>query len=162
MLSNQPLTPAGISQVCITDPFWSKVMETVRTKMIPYQCEALNDRIEEAEPSHCIENFKIAGKITKNAAKGIYERDAHDKFQGFVFQDSDLAKWIEAVGYSLMNHRDEKLEAIADDAITIICEAQQPDGYLDTYYILHGLENRFTNLRDHHELYCLGHFIEGA
>ena len=162
MLSNQPLTPADISQVSITDPFWSKIMETVRTKVIPYQWEALNDRIEGAEPSHCIENFKIAGKITKNAAKGIYERDAQDKFQGFVFQDSDLAKWIEAVGYSLMNHRDEELEAIADDAISIICEAQQPDGYLNTYYIINGLENRFTNLRDHHELYCLGHFIEGA
>ena len=60
-------------------------------------------------------------------------------------------------GYSLMWHPDKELEATADEAIDIICAAQQPDGYLDTYYILNGLEKRFTNLMDHHELYCLGH-----
>ena len=85
-----------------------------------------------------------------------------DKFYGFVFQDSDFSKWIEAVAYSLANHPDEELEKIADGAIDIVCAAQQENGYLDTYYIINGMDKIFTNLRDHHELYCLGHLIEGA
>lgn len=83
-----------------------------------------------------------------------------DKFYGFVFQDSDFYKWIEAVGYSLSQHPDERLEAIADGAIDIVCKAQQENGYLDTYYILNGKDKIFTNLKDNHELYCLGHLLE--
>jgi hypothetical protein len=85
-----------------------------------------------------------------------------DKFYGFVFQDSDFSKWIEAVGYSLTQHPDTELERIADEAIDIVCNAQQEDGYLDTYYIINGRDKTFTNLRDHHELYCFGHLTEGA
>lgn len=40
--------------------------------------------------------------------------------------------------------------------------AQQDDGYLDTYYILNGKDKIFSNLKDNHELYCLGHLLEGA
>jgi DUF1680 family protein len=79
-----------------------------------------------------------------------------------VFQDSDLAKWLEAAAYSLVWHPDPAWEKIADETIDIICNAQQEDGYLDTYYIITGLEKRFTNLKDNHELYCLGHFLEAA
>ena len=43
-----------------------------------------------------------------------------------------------------------------------MCAAQQDDGYLDTYYIINGKDKIFTNLKDHHELYCMGHLIEGA
>ena len=79
-----------------------------------------------------------------------------------VFQDSDVYKSLEAVAYSLMWHPDEELGKTADDVIDLIGAAQQPDGYLDTYYIINRLEKRFTNLMDHHELYCLGHMVEGA
>lgn len=44
----------------------------------------------------------------------------------------------------------------------MVCAAQAPDGYLDTYYILGGMDHRFTRLKDLHELYCLGHLVEGA
>ncbi|AWK51432.1 hypothetical protein DIC82_10485 [Clostridium beijerinckii] len=142
--------PLPIDSINIADNFWRKMMELVRIHVIPYQWEALNDRIEGAEPSYCMQNFKIAA--------GIMEGE----FKGFVFQDSDFAKWIEAVGFSLMWHKDENLENTADEAIDIVCAAQQPDGYLDTYYIINGLDKRWTNLRDNHELYCLGHMIEGA
>ncbi|MBU2699876.1 DUF1680 family protein [Sporomusaceae bacterium BoRhaA] len=150
MDDKQISTPVSLHEIKIKDQFWQKLMELIRTKVIPYQWEALNDRIEGAEPSHCIKNFKIAAGLEK----GIFE--------GHVFQDSDFAKWIEAVGYSLMWHEDQLLEKIADEAIDIVCAAQQADGYLDTYYILNGLDKRWTNLRDNHELYCLGHMIEGA
>jgi hypothetical protein len=79
-----------------------------------------------------------------------------------VFQDTDFSKWIEAVAYSLTQHPDKNLEMIADEAIDIVCAAQSEDGYLDTYYIINGKDKIFTNLRDHHELYCFGHLTEGA
>lgn len=85
-----------------------------------------------------------------------------DEFYGFVFQDSDFYKWIEAVAYSLANHPDTDLEETADRAIDIVADAQLENGYLDTYYIINGTDKIFTDLRDHHELYCLGHLIEAA
>lgn len=83
-------------------------------------------------------------------------------FYGQVFQDSDVYKWLEAVGNVLMLGRDEKLEAQADSVIDIIARAQQPDGYLDTYFIIEEPDKRWTNVLECHELYCAGHFIEGA
>lgn len=140
--------PPGAYQ--IDDPFWAGKMETVRTQMIPYQWKALNDQVEGAAPSHCIKNFKIAAGMEDG------------KFEGRVFQDSDVAKWLEAVGYVLSWHKDEELERTADEVIRIIAAAQQPDGYLDTYYIINGLEKRWTNLMNDHELYCAGHMIEAG
>jgi DUF1680 family protein len=84
------------------------------------------------------------------------------EFKGMVFQDSDVYKWLEAVAYALSRHPDKALEDVADSAVDIVCAAQQPDGYLNTYYITSGLDKRFTNLRDNHELYCLGHLLEAA
>ena len=130
--------------------FWSAFRETVVREGIPYQWRALNDRVEGAEPSHCMRNFRIAAGKEPGG------------FSGFVFQDSDLAKWLEGVAYSLRWRPDPELEAIADEAIRAVVDAQQPDGYMDTYYIINGLDKRWTNLKDHHELYVAGHFIEAA
>lgn len=158
-------------EVRVTDTFWKQYMETARTKVIPYQWEAFNDRIAGAEPSYCMHNFKAAARVTQQRLHGAQKdesTDVHngtsgeDTFYGCVFQDSDFAKWIEAVGFSLMWHKDAALESTADGAINVVCAAQQPDGYLDTYFIINGLEKRWTNLQDNHELYCLGHLIEGA
>jgi DUF1680 family protein len=173
--------PLALSEVRAEDDFWVREQELVRREVIPYQWEALNDRVEGAAPSFCMRNFKTAAKMQKDKKRmgGTYmaprytyrgfealpEDPAHpkeDTFYGFVFQDSDFSKWIEAVGYSLIRHPDEELERIADGAIDIVCDAQCDNGYLDTYYIINGLDGMFTNLKDHHELYCMGHFIEGA
>lgn len=180
MNKNNFSSPLSLRNVQITDTFWKKEMELVRTEVIPYQWAALNDQVEGAAPSFCMHNFKAAGKLNKEKQElgtafeepvytfrgfeALPEDPKHldDKFYGFVFQDSDFYKWIEAVGYSLTQHPDPQLEAIADGAIDIVCAAQQEDGYLDTYYILNGKDRIFTNLRDHHELYCLGHLLEGA
>ena len=174
-------SPLSLRDVQIKDAFWKKEMELVRTEVIPYQWAALNDQVEGAAPSSCMHNFKAAGKqneerreqgkefrepvYTFRGFEALPEDPAHpedDKFYGFVFQDSDFYKWIEAVGYSLTQHPDPELEKIADDAIQIVCAAQQDDGYLDTYYILNGKDKIFSNLKDNHELYCLGHLLEGA
>lgn len=58
------------------------------------------------------------------------------EFQGAVFQDTDVAKWLEAVGFALSYERDEKLEALADETIDLIGRAQQEDGYLNTYFTI--------------------------
>lgn len=173
-------SPLSLRDIKVTDAFWKKEMELVRREVIPYQWAALNDQVEGAAPSYCMRNFKIAGKLNrekreKGAAfeepvytfrgfEALPEDPQHpeDKFYGFVFQDSDFSKWIEAVGYSLTQHPDPELEKIADGAIDLVCAAQQEDGYLDTYYIINGRDKTFSNLRDHHELYCFGHLTEGA
>ena len=139
-----------LQQATIEDTFWTRVRETARREGIPYQWEALNDRIPGAEPSYCMRNFRIAaGKET-------------GKHGGFIFQDSDIAKWIEGAAFSLRWHPDPALDEVIDRAIDEVVDAQQPDGYMDTYYIISGLDKRWTNLKDNHELYCAGHMIEGA
>ncbi|MEG2701873.1 MAG: glycoside hydrolase family 127 protein, partial [Clostridia bacterium] len=90
-----------LSSVTVTDLFWSQVQRLVREVVLPFQWEVLNDRVPGAEPSHCIHNFLVAS----GAAQGTHE--------GAVFQDSDLYKWLEAVGYSLTGQPDAKLQAIA-------------------------------------------------
>ncbi|MDR0731700.1 MAG: glycoside hydrolase family 127 protein [Treponema sp.] len=146
--------------ITVHDHFWGAFMERVRTKVIPYQWKALNDLVPGAAPSYCIRNFKLAAEITHPELD--YGVPLDTGFGGAVFQDSDLAKWIEAAAYSLAWHPDGDLERTLDETIGIICNAQQDDGYLDTYYIINGLEKRFTNLKDNHELYCMGHYIEAA
>ena len=69
-----------------------------------------------------------------------------DQFYGYVFQDTDFYKWIEAVAYSLTQHPDRDLEESADRAINLVCAAQHDSGYLDTYYIINGMDRAFTNL----------------
>lgn len=128
----------------------SDVARKVMDIVIPYQWEILNDRVEGAAPSRCVHNFKIAAG------------EAEGEFEGYVFQDSDLAKWLEAAAYSLMLRPDEQLERTCDDLIALIGRAQQPDGYLNTYYTVKEPGKRWTNLRDCHELYCAGHMMEAA
>lgn len=147
---NKKLEMLPLKNVKINDPFWNHYMDLVLNQSIPYQWEVLNDRVEDIEPSHCLQNFKIAAGMQEG------------KFEGMVFQDSDIYKWIEAAAYTLEWHPDKELERKVDEAVDIISAAQQPDGYLDTYYIINGLDKRFTCLMDNHELYCLGHMIEGA
>ena len=175
------IRPLDIKKVTITDGFWSAKRALVRKEVIPYQWEILNDRIPEAEASYCMHNFKAAAALNQKAREqgSAYEAPKFtyrgfavfpetrgeakpDEFYGFVFQDSDFYKWIEAVGYTLATNPDPALEETADRAIDIVCDAQLPNGYLDTYYIINGMDRSFTDLRDHHELYCLGHLIESA
>ena len=166
---------SDINNVRINDTFWNNINSVVRKNVIPYQHLALQDKIDGAEKSYCIENFIKAGKIADNLKKGIqpkiypadkwqYTEENTDKnaFHGWVFQDSDVYKWIEAVGYSLQNHPDKELESKANEYIDIICKAQLENGYLDTLYIINNPNEVFTNLRDYHELYCFGHMTEGA
>lgn len=152
-IKNEPRKRAQevpLKNVNIKDEFWSRYIKLVREVVIPYQYDAINDRIDDAEPSHAVKNFRIAAGLQSG------------EFQGMVFQDSDVSKWLEAVGFSLQTQKDPELEKEADEIIDILEMAQRPDGYLNTYFILKEPDNRWTNLAECHELYCAGHFFEAA
>ena len=139
-----------LKDIKINDTFWSGHVDLVRNAIIPYQWEAMNDRIPDAESSHCLENFEIAAGRKEG------------KFYGAVFQDTDVAKWLEAVGFSLECYPDEKLERTADEVIDLIAEAQQDDGYINTYFTIEAPEKRWSDLCEGHELYTAGHLMEAA
>lgn len=134
----------------VNDPFLGQYQQLVRDVVIPYQWDALNDRIDEAEPSHAIENFRIAAGQQSG------------EFYGMVFQDSDVAKWLEAVAWSLCQKPDAELEKTADEVIELVAAAQCEDGYLNTYFTVKAPGDRWTNLAECHELYCAGHMIEAG
>ncbi|HEX3044122.1 MAG TPA: beta-L-arabinofuranosidase domain-containing protein [Bacillota bacterium] len=142
--------PISLQNVKILDPFWGGRIELIAKKVIPYQWDALNDNIPEAEPSHAIENFRIAAGETQG------------EFKGMVFQDSDVAKWLEASSYSLVTHPSPELETIIDETVDLMGKAQQPDGYLNTYYSVAEPAKRWKDFTFGHELYCAGHLMEAA
>ncbi|MBE3536005.1 MULTISPECIES: glycoside hydrolase family 127 protein [Enterobacter] len=139
-----------LHQLKINDPFLGQYQRLVRDVVIPYQWDALNDRVAEAEPSHAIANFRIAAGLEQG------------EFYGMVFQDSDVAKWLEAVAWSLCQKPDAALEKTADEVIELVAAAQCEDGYLNTYFTVKAPEERWTNLAECHELYCAGHMIEAG
>lgn len=146
----EKLRSIPLRKIEINDKSWNKYIDLVKEVIIPYQWSILNDLIEDAESSHCIHNFKVAAG------------EEGGEFQGVVFQDTDVAKWLEAVAYSLECHPDEELERLADSTIDLIGRAQQKDGYLDTYFIINEPGSRWQNLMEGHELYTAGHMIEAA
>ena len=126
--------PVSLRRMQITDKFWKNEMELVRTEVIPYQWNALNDKVEGAAPSYCMHNFKVAAEMNRQKRKqgAAYQEPSYtyrgfemlpedpenlkDEFYGYVFQDTDFSKWVEAVGYSLTQHPDPDLEKVADAA----------------------------------------------
>jgi len=139
-----------LSKIKINDPLWSKYTNMVADVIIPYQWDILNDRIPDAEPSHCLDNFRIAAGEMKGEHKGV------------VFIDTDVYKWLESVAYSIHNGLGTRFESVADDVIGLIGRAQQSDGYLNTYYTIAEPNSRWSNLVEGHELYSAGHLIEAA
>ncbi|GHT66937.1 hypothetical protein FACS1894110_11490 [Spirochaetia bacterium] len=106
------------------------------------------------EYQHCIETGRV------DALKKSWLEDKN--FVPHHFWDSDIAKWIEAAAYSLAVRKDPALEQKVDEIAELFKNGQEQDGYFNSYYFATGPENRFTNLKVKHELYCLGHLIEGA
>ena len=109
---------ADLHQLKINDPFLGQYQRLVRDVVIPYQWDALNDRVAEAEPSHAIANFRIAAGLEQG------------EFYGMVFQDSDVAKWLEAVAWSLCQKPDAELEKTADEVIELVAARRWLSQYL--------------------------------
>ena len=140
----------SLKNVQVQDGFWKPMQDLIIETVIPYQEKILNDEIPGVEKSHALANFRIAAGMEKG------------EFYGMVFQDSDVAKWLEAVAYSLVVHPDAELEKRADEVIETIEKAQQEDGYLNTYFTIKEPEHRWQNLQECHELYCAGHMMVAA
>ncbi|MDN4368438.1 glycoside hydrolase family 127 protein [Citrobacter portucalensis] len=141
---------ADLNNITITDPFLGEYQRLIRDVVIPYQWQALNDEIPEAEPSHALMNYRIAAGLE------------HGEFYGMVFQDSDVTKWLEAVAWSLSQKPDAQLEKTADEVIELLAKAQCEDGYLNTWYTVKEPGLRWTNVAECHEMYCAGHLFEAA
>lgn len=143
-------TALPLKSISLTDGILKGKQKLVKEKVLSYQWEALHDRVEGAAKSHCIENFRIAAKLSEG------------EYYGNIFQDSDLYKWLEAVSYCIEALGGQDLESLADDVCGLIGKAQGSDGYINTYYTIQEPEGRFTNLQEGHELYCAGHLFEAA
>src|SRR5579871_2127862 len=145
-LSRSPyaaLHPASIAAVRLQDSFWTPRIE--RNREVTLQAQ-----LQQCEETGRIANFRRAsGKI-------------QGEFQGIFFNDSDVYKWAEAAAYALGVHPDPNREAELDAVIADIGAAQEPDGYLNTYFMFERKAERFTNLKDMHEIYCAGHLIQAA
>ena len=140
---NSPvIQPLPLRQVTVADRFWAPRLENNRRVTLPTE-------YEQCRKTGRIDAWKLEWK-------------PGDPNPPHIFWDSDLAKWIEAAGYSLATHPDPVLEKQVDDVVDLMEKAQCPDGYLNTHYIAVEPDQRWSNLRDCHELYCAGHLIEGA
>jgi DUF1680 family protein len=137
------LKAVPFQDVRIADDFWTPRLK--RNRAITIEAN-----LRQCELTGCIDNFAVAGKLKDG------------KHRGLLFYDSDLYKVIEAIGYSLADRPDPELEKRTDHIIDLIAAAQQPDGYLNTYFTLVKPQERWKDIRYGHELYCAGHLMEAA
>ncbi len=136
------MTPVSFSSVEINDAFWTPRLLIHKDVTLPVCIDQIENQTGR------IRNFE-------NAAKGEGEHS------GIYFDDSDVYKALEGIAYSLQIEPDPELEAKCDEWIDKFAAAQQSDGYLNTFFTLTGLENRWKNM-DRHEMYCAGHMTEAA
>lgn len=137
------LTAVPFHHVTIDDAFWSPRLKTNREV-------TLEANLRQCEITGRLKNFAVAGKLQSG------------KHEGARYNDSDVYKVLEGAAYSLKLQRDPKLEAHIDEIIDWIAAAQQPDGYLNTYFTLVKPEMRWKDIQHGHEMYCAGHLIEAA
>lgn len=141
--STQVYTAVSFDQVKITDDFWQPKIKKVGTTTL----------------NACILQTEVKTPRIRNFEK--VARKAGEKHEGIYYDDSDVYKALEAMAFSLQTTRDATLEKKADEWIAKIAAAQEPDGYLNTYYSLKGLDERWTDM-EKHEDYCAGHLFEAA
>jgi DUF1680 family protein len=137
------LRPVSMRAVTLEDSFWAPRLRMLREVTLPSQYQQL-------EETGRVDNFRrAAGKVDQ-------------PFQGWFFNDSDVYKWVEAVAWSLAADEDPELRRVLDNVISEIEDAQDENGYLNTYFTFEQSSERWSNLKDMHELYCAGHLIQAA
>ena len=149
-MKDYPVKPVAFTNVKFTDNFWLPRLDTNRIITIPYD-------FKKCEETCRIDNFAIAGGLKKGS------------FVGIRYNDSDVYKVIEGASYSLNIHPDPELEKYLDDLIAKIAAAQEDDGYLYTCRTInpdslpaYTGKTRWSQLKDSHELYNIGHLYEAA
>lgn len=136
------IEPVKFSEVRINDSFWG-------SKLQAHKDVTLNV---------CIDQIENQTGRMKNFENAAIKEGAHS---GIFFDDSDVYKALEGLSYSLINHPDPALEQKCGEWVEKISAAQEADGYINTYYTLTGLEDRWKGMQMH-EMYCAGHLIEAA
>jgi DUF1680 family protein len=140
------LRPVPVASVTISG-FWEQARRLNRSVMLPGQLRLLDE-------TGRVDNLRRAGGLLPEGS-----------FNGWFFNDSDVYKWIEAACWELGSGPVPQLEAEIDRLIEIIIAAQEPDGYIDSYFSDRLSEKRahlrYTNF-DLHEMYCAGHLIQAA
>lgn len=132
-----------IGAVKLNDRFWRPRLQALQEITLLTQYDLM-------EQTGRIDNFRrAAGKI-----KG--------DFRGLYFNDSDVYKWIEAATLSLSVEPNKKVADLINRVIAEIVPAQDENGYLNTFFTFDRKKERWTNLRDMHELYCAGHLFQAA
>lgn len=135
--------PVPIEAVRIGDGFWRGWLDRLYDLTLPTQharCEATG-RLDNIR--------RVSGRV--NAP-----------FRGRYYDESDVYKWLEAASWALAGREDRSLRALVDALVDDIAAAQQPDGYLHTYFALERADQRYTDLVNKHELYCAGHLIQAG
>ena len=147
-LSNSPhakIKTVPVRAVVVREGFWSKRRQTNVESSIP----SMRDELLEHGR---MDNFlRLEGQ--SNAPQ-----------RGPVYSDSDIYKWIEAVGFALQSSGDPALRKATDGMIRQVVATQEPSGYLNTYYVGDRASLRMLAATQEtgHELYCIGHLLQGA
>lgn len=134
-----------VRAVTITQGFWGARREINVNSSIPSMEKLL-------ESNGRMDNFlRLAGKS-----------DAPQR--GPVYSDSDVYKWTEAVGFALQSGDRPELHALTDKIIKEVVAVQEPNAYLNTYFVADKAKTRMEPdiQRWGHELYNLGHMMQGA
>ena len=139
--------------------FWGQRLETSRNVTIPLA-------FSKCESEGRYKNFERAADNRKHPSDKYNVK----KLMPYSFDDTDPYKTIEGAAYILQTYPDKKLKAYVDSVIDIIGTAQEPDGYLYTARTQNFIHphpwagpKRWSKEEDlSHELYNLGHLIEGA
>ncbi|KAK0375967.1 hypothetical protein CLIM01_06647 [Colletotrichum limetticola] len=135
-----PLSSVSFQSARVTSPFWAKFQRCVRESTVP---------------------SIIKAQKTEGHWDCLTWKKGH-RPQPHAFWDSDIYKTTEAACNFLLMHPNEDMLRVVEETVDMIRNAQHPDGYINSFYTVRGLENRWTNLRDLHELYCLGHLYEAT
>lgn len=143
------MEPVTGRQVRLAAGFWQTWLDRLRRDILPHQWRALQDAVPGAPPSYALRNLRLAA-----CGEGGEPR-------GRPFQDSDVAKWLEAASYVLQREEAPDLAAHAAEVVDLAARAQWPDGYLNSRFTLDRSRPRWRNVRDDHELYVAGHWLEG-
>lgn len=138
--------PVAFTSVALRDAFWAP-RQRVNADA------TLDQNFSQCESTGRIENLRLAGDPA-NAGKGGY--------RGYFFNDSDVFKALEGAADVYALTRDPALAGRMQSLVGIIAGAQQADGYLNAYFTIEKPAERWSNLKDKHELYCAGHLIEAG
>jgi DUF1680 family protein len=144
------LRPLGSPQVTIGEGFWADRLRTNRERTIPHGYDQLGR-------SGALGNLRLAA-----GGDGQYQALKDTSGAVFPFLDSDVYKWLEAVGWELGRAPDAALSAAADEAIAVVAAAQLPDGYVNSYVQVIGGGTPHQDLAWGHEFYCVGHLVQAA